>query len=101
MARRPLIGALALIPGLLAIGLYYRGLRTTPASRATLAELAFPFTAALVGVLILDRTLSATQWIGLLVVAAAVTALALHERVSESPAVATPDAVEDAVPVPQ
>lgn len=97
----PYIGALALIPGLLAIGLYYRGLRTTPASRATLAELAFPFTAALVGVLILDRTLSATQWIGLLVVAAAVTALALHERVSESPAVATPDAVEDAVPVHQ
>ncbi len=95
----PAIGALALIPGLLAIGLYYRGLRTTPASRATLAELAFPLTAALVGVLVLGTVLSTTQWIGLVVVAAAVTALALHERLSDHPAVATPDAVEDAVPV--
>ncbi len=95
----PAVGALALIPGLLAIGLYYRGLRTTPASRATLAELAFPLTAALVGVLVLGTVLSTTQWIGLVVVAGAVTALALHERLSDHPAVATPDAVEDAVPV--
>lgn len=95
----PVVGALALIPGLLAIGLYYRGLRTTPASRATLAELAFPLTAALVGVLVLDTVLTGSQWLGLAVVAAAVTALALHERLSDSPAVATPDAIEDAVPV--
>lgn len=97
----PVAGALALIPGLLAIGLYYRGLRTTPASRATIAELAFPLTAALVGVLILDSTLTGTQWLGMAVVAAAVTALALHERLSDRPAVATPDAVEDAVAVPR
>jgi drug/metabolite transporter (DMT)-like permease len=33
---------LALVPGLLALLLYYRGLRGTPAAAATLAELAFP-----------------------------------------------------------
>jgi drug/metabolite transporter (DMT)-like permease len=35
----------ALVPGLLALVLYYLALRRTPASRATLAELAFPLTA--------------------------------------------------------
>ena len=81
----PGVVGLALIPGLLALTLYYRGLRRTPASRATLAELAFPLTAALVGVVVLGATLTGTQWLGLLVVAASVTALALHERVSRSP----------------
>ncbi len=93
----PGVVGLALIPGLLALSLYYRGLRRTPASRATLAELAFPFTAALVGVAVLGATLTWTQWLGLLVVAASVTALALHERVSRSPAVAVPAPVEEAV----
>ncbi|MGA8112757.1 MAG: EamA family transporter [Actinocatenispora sp.] len=82
----PLIG-LALIPGLLALLLYYRGLRRTPASRATLAELAFPTTAALVGVFVLNEKFAATQWIGVLLVVASVTALGLHERAAQAPAV--------------
>ena len=41
---------IALVPGLLAMWMYYLGLRRTAASRATLAELAYPFTAAVVGV---------------------------------------------------
>lgn len=81
----PLV-ALALIPGLLGLALYYLGLRTTAASRATLAELAFPATAALVGVGVLGTTLSATQWLGLATVAVSVTALGLHE-VSRPPVV--------------
>jgi drug/metabolite transporter (DMT)-like permease len=93
----PAVVVLALVPGLLALGLYYRGLRRTPASRATLAELAFPFTAALVGVGLLGATLAPSQWLGLVVVAAAVTALALHERVARQPAVAVPARVEEAV----
>lgn len=93
----PALVVLALVPGLLALTLYYRGLRRTPASRATLAELAFPFTAALVGVGLLGATLVPTQWLGLVVVAAAVTALALHERVARRPAVAAPVPVEEAV----
>ncbi len=96
----PVVAALGLVPGLLAIALYYRGLRSTPASRATLAELAFPLTAAVVGVLFLGSTLTSTQWAGAAVVAGSVTALGLHERFSRRKAVATPAPVEDAVPVP-
>lgn len=77
---------LALIPGLLGLTLYYVGLRSTAASRATLAELAFPVTAAMVGVGVLGTRLSATQWLGLVIVVVAVTALGLRER-SERPVV--------------
>lgn len=70
---------LALIPSLLGLELYYRALQTTPASRATLAELAFPATAAIVGVAFLGTHLSATQWLGFAVVALTVTALGWHE----------------------
>lgn len=78
---------LALVPGLLGLALYYPGLRSTPAARATLAELAFPATATVLGVTLLGGSLSATQWIGLVVVAASVTALGLRER-SRDPVVA-------------
>jgi drug/metabolite transporter (DMT)-like permease len=88
---------LALVPGLLALLLYYRGLRTTPASRATLAELAFPVTAAVVGVTLLDGRLDASQWAGFGIVLAAVLALAVHERRSERPAVAAPDRATEAL----
>jgi drug/metabolite transporter, DME family len=71
---------LALIPGLLALWLYYRGLANTAASRATLAELAFPATAAVVGVLFLGTHLVASQWVGLVIVAASVVGLGLHEQ---------------------
>jgi drug/metabolite transporter (DMT)-like permease len=72
---------LALIPGLLALTLYYKGLRYTAASRATFAELAFPATAAIVGVLFLSAHLTVSQWLGFGLVAAAITALGWHERV--------------------
>ncbi|WP_028933250.1 DMT family transporter [Pseudonocardia spinosispora] len=90
----PLIG-LALIPGLLSLALYYVGLRSTAAARATVAELAFPATAAVIGVLALGGTLSATQWLGLVVIAGSVTALGLRER-SSSPVVAAPPVPERA-----
>jgi drug/metabolite transporter (DMT)-like permease len=92
----PYVIALALIVGLLAISLYYRGLRHTPASRATFAELAFPITAAAVGIS-LGRGLVWNQWVGFAILLAAVTALALHENRSRRPAVPVPDRVEDAV----
>lgn len=94
----PYIVPLALIVGLLALSLYYRGLRNTPASRATFAELAFPLTAAAVG-LALGRNLDWSQWLGFGILLVAVTALALHENRSSNPAVAVPDRVEDAIPV--
>lgn len=82
---------LALVPGLLALMLYYRGLRSTPAARATLAELAFPITAAVVGVTVMGRTLGPSQWLGFVVVLVAVVGLALHESRGQEPAVDVPD----------
>jgi drug/metabolite transporter (DMT)-like permease len=58
------IASLALVTGLVAMTLYYYGLRTTPAVAATLAELAFPVTAAIVGYLAFGATLTSTQWLG-------------------------------------
>jgi drug/metabolite transporter (DMT)-like permease len=66
---------MALIPGLLGMLLYYRGLLRTPASVATLAELAFPFTAVMVGWLFLNRAPSGTQLFGFALLWAALLAL--------------------------
>lgn len=93
----PRLVLLALVPGLLALVLYYVALRRTPASRATFAELAFPLTAAAVGVTLLDGRLDASQWTGFVVVLVSVVALSLHERASRHPAVAAPDDVREAL----
>lgn len=91
---------LALFPGLLALALYYRALGHTPASRATLAELAFPLTAAVVGVVALGARPTATQWVGFVVVLASVVGLALHEQRSARPSVAVPSDAREALGLP-
>ena len=58
------IAALAIVTGLVALSLYYIGLRRTPAIIAALAELTFPVTAAAVGYLAFDATLDGSQWLG-------------------------------------
>jgi DME family drug/metabolite transporter len=78
---------IALVPGLMAMYLYYVGLRRTPASRATLAELAYPLTAAIVGVAFMDAHLVAGQWIGAALVVGSVTALSWHESRAKVPSV--------------
>ena len=60
----PRLVGLALIPGLIALLLYYRGLEKVPASVATFAELAFPATALVVNYFALGSTVSATQLLG-------------------------------------
>jgi drug/metabolite transporter (DMT)-like permease len=57
---------LAVISGLVGMMLYYRGLRRTPASIATFAELAFPATALIVNYLVLGATVDAVQLLGFL-----------------------------------
>lgn len=79
-AQLPPLVALALVPGLLGLALYYPGLRSTPAARATLAELAFPVTATVLGVTLLGGSLTGTQVVGLVVVALSVTLLGVRER---------------------
>ncbi len=88
---------LALLPGLLALVLYYRALGRTPASRATLAELAFPLSAALVGVVALGARPEGSQWLGFVIVLVSVVGLALNEQRSRRPSVVAPDRAEDAL----
>lgn len=86
----PSIVLLALLPGLTAMTLYYLALGRTLASRATLAELAFPLTAALVGVLAFGTRPVPTQWLGIVLVLLTVVTLALHEQRATRPAVTVP-----------
>ena len=71
---------LSLVPGLIALMFYYRGLTSTPASAATIAELSFPLTALVVNYLAFDELLSASQWVGLLLLAGTVTVMGLSAR---------------------
>jgi drug/metabolite transporter (DMT)-like permease len=66
---------LALIPGLLALLLYYRGLTGTRASYATLAELAFPATAVVLNWTLLGVGVSPNQVIGFVLLWGAVFVL--------------------------
>jgi drug/metabolite transporter (DMT)-like permease len=58
------IAVLALVTGFAAMFLYYYGLRSTPAVAATIAELAFPVTAILVGYFKFGQVLTGWQWVG-------------------------------------
>jgi len=71
------IAAMALVAGLAALLLYYRGLKSTSASMASVCELSFPVTAVAVNWLVLNITLSATQLAGAAILVAAVTVTAL------------------------
>jgi drug/metabolite transporter (DMT)-like permease len=71
---------LSLVPGLAALLLYYRGLRGTPASAATLAEMAFPVTALAVNAVAFGTVLTATQFAGAALLAGTVLALTLADR---------------------
>jgi drug/metabolite transporter (DMT)-like permease len=55
---------LALVPGLLGLLLYYRGLSGTKASYATLAEISFPASAVALNWIFLGATVSANQVLG-------------------------------------
>ncbi len=74
------IAILALVTGAIALALYYYGLRSTPAVAATIAELAFPVTAAIVGYAAFGATLDSTQWLGVGVTTAVVTLLPVRSR---------------------
>ncbi len=67
--------AMALIPGLLALVFYYKGLQTTMASMASIGELAFPVTAVVANWFFLDIHLTGTQILGGSLLVISVTAL--------------------------
>jgi drug/metabolite transporter (DMT)-like permease len=64
--------ALALVPGLMALLIYYRGLTETPAASATIAELSFPLTAVVLNWIAFGYILDGTQWVGVLVLCAVI-----------------------------
>ena len=66
---------IALFPGLLGLLLYYRGLSSTRASQATLAELAFPATAVALNWAVLGVGVNAGQIVGFFLLWAAIYAL--------------------------
>jgi drug/metabolite transporter, DME family len=74
------IGLLALVTGLVAMSLYYYGLRVTPAVAATLAELAFPVTAILVGYFKFGQALTSWQWVGVGITTLVVALLPMRPR---------------------
>jgi drug/metabolite transporter (DMT)-like permease len=71
---------LALVPGLAALVVYYKGLSRTYASSATLAELAFPLTAILIGWSVFDAVPTATQWLGIVILTATIAVMSLAAR---------------------
>ncbi|MEX2324642.1 MAG: hypothetical protein WD576_02735, partial [Nitriliruptoraceae bacterium] len=83
---------LALIPGMLSLMLYYRGLRATPASAATIAELAFPVVALGVNYLAFGALLTPTQAIGVVVLSATLVFMSYVGRdKAESLGIEVPD----------
>lgn len=72
----PALVGLALVPGLLALWLYYRGLRRTPASVATIAELAFPLSAIVINRLAFGDVPTSSQWVGIAVLSATLVVMA-------------------------
>lgn len=68
---------LALVPGLLALLIYYRGLQRTPAMAATLAELAFPLSAVAINYVAFGTTLQGTQWLGIALLSGTIALMGL------------------------
>ena len=69
------IAILALVTGLVAVLLYYYGLRRTTASVASVAELTFPIVAIAVGYLAFDATLTSSQLAGVVLTSLVVLGL--------------------------
>lgn len=69
------LALLALVPGLAALMIYYKGLSTTPASSATLAELAFPLTAIFVNWVRFETAPDASQWLGIILLSGTIVVM--------------------------
>jgi drug/metabolite transporter (DMT)-like permease len=74
------IAYLALVTGLLAVTLYYYGLQKTPATLASIAELAYPVSAVVVGYVAFDAHLRWSQWLGVVVTVTVVSLLPRRRR---------------------
>lgn len=76
--------AITFSTGLVALAIYYFGLQRVPASRSTILELTWPVSAVLVGYIFLGDRLTATQWLGSIVLIATMTMIAREAKRVES-----------------
>jgi drug/metabolite transporter (DMT)-like permease len=81
---------LALIPGLIALLVYYRGLTATRASYATLAELSFPATAVVLNWAVLGVGVGVNQILGFFLLWGAVFALSYLNSRAPAPELPSP-----------
>lgn len=70
----------ALVPGLLALILYYQGMLRTTASKTTFMELLFPVTAVTLNTVFLDAPLAGVQAAAALVLLFSITQLSIESR---------------------
>ncbi|MDN4602313.1 DMT family transporter [Paenibacillus sp. F6_3S_P_1C] len=80
----------ALLPGLLSLLLYYKGLSSTKASVATLAELSFPMAGVLVNWIAFRTLITWEQLVGFILIWIALFAISKQQERSASPADAAP-----------
>ena len=74
------IVSLTSLIGLVALSLYYIGLKRTPAMLASLAELTYPVIAVVAGIYAYNAHLRWTQWIGAAIIIGVVSLLPLQRR---------------------
>ena len=83
----PNLLAIALVPGLLALLLYYRALSRTPASLSTIAEMALPVTATFIAAYQFHQTLYPAQIVGTALLIGVIILLNVtKDRAAEAPA---------------
>ncbi len=90
------IAILALVTGLVAVLLYYYGLRRTTASVASVAELTFPIVAIAVGYLAFDATLTSSQIAGVVLTSLVVLGLPTRAPTLVAPPRVTPAVADSA-----
>jgi drug/metabolite transporter, DME family len=74
------IAYLAVVTGLLALGLYYIGLKRTPAVLASLGELTYPAIAVIAGIYAYNSHLRWSQWLGVAIIITVVLLLPVQRR---------------------
>jgi drug/metabolite transporter (DMT)-like permease len=79
-----LILIVACVSGAFSLLLYYRGLKTTPASVATIAELGFPLAAVVINVIVLHAWLKPMEVVGMCALLCAVYALSRDKRTNNA-----------------
>lgn len=72
----------ALLPGLLSLLVYYKGLTTTKASVATLAELSFPMVGVLLNWIAFQQIITLAQAVGFILIWAALFAISRQNNSS-------------------